>query len=1513
MQEREVINTFHDGLNLDTPNYQTPNSVYTYAEDITFITHSGNELILQNEKGTEYKTSIKENFIPLAVKSYGQIAYIISAEVINDAFTGRGEIGTFPSPDYNNLNTSEITSEGVNYLTTLIEEYHPFSNYGGDNGIALNSKYSVKGRPYGEFNSINFNFQETNFVEITATQLSFDGTVNVFFTDGINRPKLINSRFTVLPNNQVKIINRTGTDSNLYVEDNFQNTLNHVLTSRKLLQVQFNGQRSGQLPTGNYQYFFRYLTRDGNTTNVRGQSFNIPVFFGDRVSNTKGGIRNEQTSKSNVLELSSVDSSYYAIKVYFTYSTGTEGADAQVEAFEITREFPILGTTLSIQHTGFEVTQPYAVEELTFNYESVETYRTGTELKGRLFIGNIKKRSYNSQLLADFSTQITISQNRQPIEIIGMKSDPKHQDIYTKINYDARISGAWSGGYYNPRNVHDYLGYWGNEAYNFGIAYIFEDGTYSPVFPVRGIDLGIIDDNTPLSNFYTNVGLNSENRFLAGTGENIKGIFRFSKRTNIDAGMTSSLDGGLGTIIHPMFNIPDLPTAIADEGVIGFRLFRARRKIDCIAQGMLMNTAMFPVNDEFNDRYIGNNRDIPFSETNMRYVPAFNYMLETISRNGHFIKTDRRNSSRIPAVANQGIEPVFMSYAHFRNPDVLKNFYFDKKFALISPDFICNPVVNQRFYNSEFYTIQRIGTLLTEYAIPTSVPFDISERTPKNGTLPYPLEEVPYNRYFSLIKQIRFTPELPNTPLVSVKADYVTGHLPTRSTNGFSSKVNAHASFYGYWGSNIVFGTDDGARDYEDFGWINTSFNDYVGISSDTAMRTGAINRLNGQQVGNPTVFRLDRNLRLEFNSEQDGVRLNTFNFTYAKNTREQVSKLVNLYVNTPRTTNELNDLYFPEYESFFPITQPMYFKTEYAREIGADTVNGSYPSLEDMKDVLGNIPAFNGDCFLGYTHRRMFFNGLSRTEPNVPAGFAGTNTGYSVAFLSESNYNVAGRYEEIADINEGVTRSFAPYHARNFVNTSSTLDTPSDVEIEDAGSVKGEDNEWRIDRLPESTSYNTGYDRLEVGRFYLTLGNVPFIQENFTTRIMYSSVYNSASFINGYRYFSPLSFEDYPQHLGQIVSLKALGTVLIAVCEYGVIQIPINERLAGVGDSAGSVFFRDSSVLTPSANANYISEKYGSQWQGSIVASDNTIYGVDIHSSKIWRISSNLELISDFKVQSFLRQIQPQFRNQIHSYRKKEINSYYDQLKADVIFTFISYAGGGICGTENVIIPPTCPDARYDGSIIVSGGSIKRTITYDKVCYDGGLKALVYNELPLGKWVRFNNWYPKTMFTIQDRLFSFDIVANTHQLHEHYIGNFSYYYNQQRDSVIEINATLNTWFRYLYDNLKVLSTHIYPYKIEYTTEDGFFTQTVRPELVVAPFNDSFKAAPLESVNRYDARYQDGVLRMVITHDEHDTRKITPFNNNKIRDRFCKIRLYYNTSQKLIIQAINTKLTQDFS
>ena len=93
---KETSNQFTEGLVCDLNPISTPNTVLTDALNATLITYDGNEFSLQNDRGNYplENCKLKPNYIPVGLKEYGDILYIVSYNPLDNHV----EIGTYPSP-----------------------------------------------------------------------------------------------------------------------------------------------------------------------------------------------------------------------------------------------------------------------------------------------------------------------------------------------------------------------------------------------------------------------------------------------------------------------------------------------------------------------------------------------------------------------------------------------------------------------------------------------------------------------------------------------------------------------------------------------------------------------------------------------------------------------------------------------------------------------------------------------------------------------------------------------------------------------------------------------------------------------------------------------------------------------------------------------------------------------------------------------------------------------------------------------------------------------------------------------------------------------------------------------------------------------------------------------------------------------------------------------------------------------------------------------------------------------
>jgi len=134
------INVFTEGLNTDLHPLTTPNNILTDCINGTVITYNGNEFILQNDMGNYKleKAKLPSDYIPVGVKEYGGIIYIVSYNPIDKLC----QIGSYPSPQTLFDNTDNVEGQHYYGIDTSINDYSTF--IGKIQDIISNKNISIK-------------------------------------------------------------------------------------------------------------------------------------------------------------------------------------------------------------------------------------------------------------------------------------------------------------------------------------------------------------------------------------------------------------------------------------------------------------------------------------------------------------------------------------------------------------------------------------------------------------------------------------------------------------------------------------------------------------------------------------------------------------------------------------------------------------------------------------------------------------------------------------------------------------------------------------------------------------------------------------------------------------------------------------------------------------------------------------------------------------------------------------------------------------------------------------------------------------------------------------------------------------------------------------------------------------------------------------------------------------------------------------------------------------------------
>lgn len=325
-----------------------------------------------------------------------------------------------------------------------------------------------------DFDTDELEFDVNHPVDILP-QYSYDGSVNLIINDGKNPPRLINSRFSPLGRGKYQIVDRKGdNDTNIYDQGaQFESDTSLYKTYVGIPKLEFvNVYQNGNLPVGNYHFYFRYVDADGNETDFVAESGMVSIFKGSQHGSIHSGFRDENSYKSVRFILSNIDSAYQYVNVYYTRSTSDIDQNAVVTAHKINQKFLVNNSLIcQIYITGSEDSSEITLDEINTKYQIAENVQTQASCQNMLFFGNVTNQIIDYKEFADLSLRFT--------------ARPDNTKAYSPVPHD--YNNVTEGTYSDPRFIHNYTGYQNHEIYRFGIVYLMSNGTLSPVFNIRGM------------------------------------------------------------------------------------------------------------------------------------------------------------------------------------------------------------------------------------------------------------------------------------------------------------------------------------------------------------------------------------------------------------------------------------------------------------------------------------------------------------------------------------------------------------------------------------------------------------------------------------------------------------------------------------------------------------------------------------------------------------------------------------------------------------------------------------------------------------------------------------------------------------------------------------------------------------------------------------------------------------------------------------------------------------------
>ena len=326
------------------------------------------------------------------------------------------------------------------------------------------------------FETDELHFSLKNPVNILP-QYSYDDSVNLIINDGLNPPRIINSRFSATERNKYQVCNRKGNnDTNIYdegIQFDIDTSLYKKITT--IPRLTFGGiEYGGNMSIGNYHFYFKYVDEDGNESDFFLESGLVSIFIGNTPNSIYSGFRNENSHKQVKFLLQNLDQGYEKIRIYYTKSTSDIHQNATVSAFIIDQNYYISKSDITVLTiNGYEPVVEVSVEEINTKYQIYGAVETQAAAQNILFLGNLSRPKIPYRDLADCALRFLPYQDSTL--------------MYPSINVN--YSNETRGTYWDPSFIYNYTGYWDDEIYRLGVVFIQSDNTLTDVFNIRGGEL----------------------------------------------------------------------------------------------------------------------------------------------------------------------------------------------------------------------------------------------------------------------------------------------------------------------------------------------------------------------------------------------------------------------------------------------------------------------------------------------------------------------------------------------------------------------------------------------------------------------------------------------------------------------------------------------------------------------------------------------------------------------------------------------------------------------------------------------------------------------------------------------------------------------------------------------------------------------------------------------------------------------------------------------------------------
>ncbi len=591
-----TTNKFYKGINTDMSWLERKGDMLLDALNVRITSKNNDGLFAANIKGNIEEFSLTAGFLPIGSAEYNGILFILSVNSTNTI----SEIGTFPSP--------RGITEGFDRI------YSPLQNYTTDNPNIFvdpcsgNPPNVITTRP---FQTAELKFSCEHQARVLA-RINFDKSINIYWTDNFNPIRSINTGFH----------SETGLYNDTYVsEAMIQNGIIDVISeNNKTPIVELKElQPTGNLRSGHYFFFVRYVDINFNTSSFLGMSAPVAIFNEQKAVDynsgvpqasdpiTYGGEGQTSTNKSAVLNIRNLDTTEGFFEVAYVYYYGQDLFETKL----IDKRIEISGNSIftNLIINGSESVFELSLDEIV-TYKPVDSIycKDILQIDNRLYLANTRGVELDHPDVRMFFCKIKIREDNS-------LSEPAEH--YENTESNTNPYGI------NELDVNKKVGYFSGETYCFSGVPIFKGGFTGAAFPLKGFD-------------------NIKNLL---TDENFSGIYRFS-----DAETNKYFENNIAYIKGVKFDTTDA-AAFYDtsdylkKNLIGIYFCRSERNKNLQYQGLAVPTwSGFELQDgpskDFNSVNIA--RDDAAAPSTLDYNDNFFTRVPCVERGAPYIYTVQR-------------------------------------------------------------------------------------------------------------------------------------------------------------------------------------------------------------------------------------------------------------------------------------------------------------------------------------------------------------------------------------------------------------------------------------------------------------------------------------------------------------------------------------------------------------------------------------------------------------------------------------------------------------------------------------------------------------------------------------------------------------------------------------------------------------------------------------------------------------------------------------------------------